>query len=81
MLGDGWRSPRAPTSRLPLTSDQWVGGLRDVDYSERAPGPDAAANFRFVTPDYWKALGLPPPQGRHLDSTRGGGIPGGKLRG
>lgn len=57
------------TSRLPLTGEEWVSGLRDTDHLERAPEPDAVANFRFVTPDYWKALGIPLVQGRYLEAS------------
>jgi hypothetical protein len=57
------------TGRLPLTGEEWVSGLRDMDHPERAPEPDAVANFRFVTPDYWKALGIPPLRGRYLEAS------------
>ena len=48
-------------SRLPLRGEDWVSELRD---SEARTQDNAIANFRFVTPDYWRAMGIPLRQGR-----------------
>jgi predicted permease len=48
------------TSRLPLRGEDWVSDLSDP----QARRESAIANFRFVTPDYWKAMGIPLEQGR-----------------
>ena len=48
-------------SRLPLRGEDWVSELRD---SEAQTQDTAIANFRFVTPEYWKAMGIPLRQGR-----------------
>jgi putative ABC transport system permease protein len=57
------------TSHLPLTGEEWVSGLLDTDHPERAVGFDALANFRFVTPDYWRTMGIPLLQGRYLEAS------------
>ena len=54
-------------NQLPLLGDEWVSGLRDPDNPQN-PAPDNAhANFRFVTPGYFKAIGVPLRQGRFLE--------------
>jgi putative ABC transport system permease protein len=55
-------------SQLPLQGDEWVSGLRDPDRPLR-PGESATANFRFVTPDYQRAMGIPLKQGRFLQDS------------
>jgi predicted permease len=51
-------------SRLPLRGEDWISELRD---SEARTQDDAIANFRFVTPDYWKAMEIPLQQGRFFN--------------
>lgn len=52
---------------LPLRGDDWVSDLEDPDQPKRAVQDSALANFRFVTPGYWQAIGIPLKQGRFLD--------------
>jgi predicted permease len=54
-------------SHLPLGGEEWVSGLRDMDVPGRDYSDSAIANFRFVTPNYWKAAGIPLKQGRYLE--------------
>ena len=56
-------------NQLPLRGDDWTDGLRDPERPERAMEQAAIANFRFVTPDYWRAMGIPLKQGRFLDAS------------
>lgn len=53
------------TSHLPLMGDETVGDLRDPDNTLALAA--AIANFRFVTPGYFKALGIPLRRGRLLE--------------
>lgn len=52
-------------NHLPLIGEDWVGDL--VDSDSRAPAKQApAANFRFVTPGYFQAMGIRLKSGRLL---------------
>jgi predicted permease len=51
-------------NRLPLRGEDWVPELRDPEARAQS---NAIANFRFVTPDYWRAMGIPLQQGRFFD--------------
>jgi predicted permease len=53
-------------NRLPLRGEDWVSELRD---SEARTQDEAIANFRFVTPDYWKAMAIPLQQGRFFNDS------------
>ncbi|HXB70315.1 MAG TPA: ABC transporter permease [Candidatus Acidoferrales bacterium] len=59
----------AAINRLPLLGDDWVSGLEDPDQPARPMESAALANFRFATPDYWKAMGIPLKMGRFLDES------------
>ena len=56
-------------SQLPLLGEEWVSGLRDPDHLPATAQDTAIANFRFVTPGYFKAMGIPLRQGRFLDES------------
>jgi putative ABC transport system permease protein len=54
------------TSALPLTGETWVDGFTRID--DARPGAQKPnANYRFVGPDYFRALAMPILQGRSLD--------------
>jgi len=57
------------TNRLPLLGEDWVFELTDPDQPPRSADQSALANNRFVTPAYWKVLGIPLKQGRYLDAS------------
>ena len=59
----------AATNHLPLLGEDWVGDLEDPDQPPRPIDKAALANNRFVTPGYFKALGIPLKQGRYLDDS------------
>jgi putative ABC transport system permease protein len=62
------------TSQLPLLGEEWVSGLRDPDRPQKFVNQDnAIANFRFVTPGYFKAMGIPLRRGRFLEESDRGG--------
>jgi predicted permease len=50
------------TNQVPLRGETWIDGLREPDQPEnREP---ALANFRFVSSDFWKVMGIPLKEGR-----------------
>ncbi|HEU4631611.1 MAG TPA: ABC transporter permease [Gemmatimonadaceae bacterium] len=53
----------AVTNRLPLEGETWVDALM-LPGREAQAGEELSANFRFVSPDYFSALGIPIRQGR-----------------
>lgn len=56
-------------SHLPLLGEEWMSTLRDPDTPRRPPAQETAiANFRFVTPGYFKAMGISLRQGRFLQA-------------
>ena len=56
-------------NQLPLIGEDWVGELEDPEQPAHPVENAALANFRFVNPDYWKAMGIPLKQGRLLDES------------
>jgi len=69
----GERARRVPgvtaiswTSALPLTGETWVDGFARID-DRRPDAQKPNANYRFVGPDYFRALSMPILQGRSLD--------------
>jgi putative ABC transport system permease protein len=53
------------TSALPLTGETWVDRIVRADRANAAnAGP--SANYRFVGPDYFRAIGMPILQGRSI---------------
>lgn len=59
----------AAINHLPLIGEDWVGELQDPDQPPHSVETAALANFRFATPEYWKAMGIPLKQGRFLDES------------
>jgi putative ABC transport system permease protein len=54
------------TSALPLTGETWVDAVRLPD--ERTASENRrSANYRFVGPDYFRAIGMPILQGRGIE--------------
>ena len=58
----------AAINQLPLRGDDWVSELEDPAQPP-VRGECALANFRFVTPGYWQAMGIPLKMGRFLDQS------------
>ncbi|HEY4363667.1 MAG TPA: ABC transporter permease [Bryobacteraceae bacterium] len=55
------------TSQLPLRGETWIDGLAEPS----TPGNEmkALANFRFVSADYWRAIGIPLRMGRFIEES------------
>lgn len=59
------------TSALPLTGETWVDKIVRDDRAQEKGG-SASANYRFVGPDYFRAVGMPILRGRSIEpSDRG----------
>jgi predicted permease len=58
-------------STLPLTGDAWNSSVRFLEYGRSSPD-HPLANFRFVSPGYTRAIGLPLMEGRHLSDSDSG---------
>jgi predicted permease len=54
------------TDTLPLRGEDWISGLRDPAAPPDSSKIPAQANFRFVTADYFGAMGIPLKQGRFI---------------
>jgi predicted permease len=54
-------------SQLPLMGEAFVSTLKDPDVAPRPDEDNGVANFRFVTPDYFKAVGIALRRGRFLE--------------
>ncbi|HET9373224.1 MAG TPA: ABC transporter permease [Vicinamibacterales bacterium] len=58
-------SAAAWTSALPLTGETWVDVILRPD---RPQDTKASANYRFVGPEYFQAIGMPILQGRSIEA-------------
>src|SRR4030095_6079231 len=54
------------TSALPLTGETWVDALLRPDRAV-SPGARSSANYRFIGPEYFHAIGMPILQGRSIE--------------
>jgi predicted permease len=54
------------TSALPLTGETWVDAIRRPDRA-LPPEPRPSANYRFIGPEYFRAIGMPILQGRSIE--------------
>jgi predicted permease len=55
------------TNQTPLRGETWICELWHPERPEQRPV--GLANFRFVNPGYWSALGIPLRRGRFLDAS------------
>lgn len=56
------------TSALPLTGETWVDKIERPDRAQEKNG-SASANYRFVGPDYFRAVGMPLMRGRSIEES------------
>jgi putative ABC transport system permease protein len=61
VIDAGW------TSALPLTGETWVDAILRPD-RPNIQGARVSANYRFVGPEYFRAIGMPILQGRSLET-------------
>lgn len=59
----------AVINQLPLKGEDWVSDLADPKQPARAIEQSALANFRFVSPEYWNAMGISLKKGRFLQES------------
>jgi len=57
------------TSTLPLRGEDWLDSLVNPDVPRRADDEAPIANFRFVTPGYFEAMGIRLIEGRYLNAS------------
>jgi predicted permease len=55
------------TSALPLTGETWVDAIQRPDGTAALSHNPPSANFRFIGPDYFRALSMPILAGRSID--------------
>lgn len=55
------------TSQLPLRGESFIDTLQDFEQRPEDQTRPYTANYRFVSADYWQALGVPLRQGRYLE--------------
>jgi putative ABC transport system permease protein len=58
------------TNQLPLQGETWINALVDAgrQADDTARREARRANFRLVSPDFWRALGIPLKQGRFFEA-------------
>ena len=55
------------TNQVPLRGETWIDGLADMDVAPEVE--HQTANFRFVSQDYWKTMGIPLKRGRFIQAS------------